>query len=270
MPFSERAANAVEVRIDAQNDGFHAVVSSPTRELASGDCDDLVSAIAMVLTLSLDQAGDGAVATTRDVSQSQAHWSLELSDGARAALQALEDESPQASPAGTAISTAPATPPRRLSIDLSVSTSIGSLPGVGLGGSLGMTVRRGRFWLQLSGAAEASAQPRGAEEVRGVLAGASLAGCGVIEPFFGCVSGRVGALILRADQVVQPSWLASFSASTGLRVGAGFCLGNAYLSAAFSLEVALTRPEFFVGDSLVFEPSPVAGALSLGVSWFAS
>ncbi|MEM9189821.1 MAG: hypothetical protein AAGF12_11635 [Myxococcota bacterium] len=274
MPF--RAPNGddwvIEVRLRREGGAFEAhIAATGERNFESNSCDDLAEAAAVVVALALEAGPPEstemeAPGTELPSRLGASDWRSELSPEARAALEALAHEEPPREEVPLAVEERRA-PVWEVAIRAEVLGSLGVVPGVAMGGLVGLDLAHGWFRLGIEVLAEGSLASHADEEVRGVVIIGGLSPCVVLAPVFGCVVGNLGITSSRAEQVVNPQWETSFVASGALRLGLEHTMDGFRIHGAIEAWLPFNRVELLVGDRVVWDPSPVAGRLHLGGSW---
>ena len=295
-PFSPWGDQTIIATISPSNGGLlaraelvdHDGVAQGSRQVQArrSACDELVAALALAISITLDPTH--VVAQKKGSSKSDA---LSASDPPPNDLLATEHP-----PAGTSLSAVPEPPetaqlrphsvapshethtepprPRQTEVSLHVHAGVfGALalvPDATLGARVGGGLRHGPFSLWLAGEAtlpraEGATQD---SEVRINLLASELALCGeVLRPFSLCSLTLLGTMRGEGVGVSAPKRESSFYASVGARgllvvpLSPVFALlGNAELSAV------LTRPTFQLEGMDVWKPAALTFGAGLGIS----
>jgi hypothetical protein len=147
--------------------------------------------------------------------------------------------------------------------------SLGVAPGTAMGAEASFGGRRDAFSVDISARFESTP-----ESVRGVsgdrleatVLSGTLAPCGQLGVFLGCIFGRVGAFQGRAPDVVTPSLGTTVFGAVGLRAGVRFPVWR-WISAQAMAEAGLplVRTSLLIGPATAWTAPPAFGGGSVSV-----
>jgi len=143
------------------------------------------------------------------------------------------------------------------------------LPGVSLGGDVGIGARIGRFSLEASGRLEAMPAPvqlDSGDQVTGTVFSALLAPCVHLGAWVVCALGRVGALQARAPDLVQTNLGTTIFGTLGARIGYELPLSSVVAFRALaSVEAPLVRTVLEIDQTSVWVAPPLTAGLEIGL-----
>ena len=269
QPFSPDGKHRVSIRLRAASARVngHAEVtragqSSPgVRALESPieDCESLVSALAVAVAIALDPV--------------------------RSAGPPLEEPSPAIGPPPEApepplvvASPSPDSPAREApSRDshrsffgaVSAAGSVGLLPGLSMGGAVGVGLRLEAISVEIAGRAEtmpSAVRVASGDRLEATTLSALLAPCAHLHRWSACGVGRAGVIQGRAPDVVAPTLGSSLFGTVGVRVGYELPLSAMVaLRALASAEVPLVRTALVVSGAEVWTAPPAMAGVEMGV-----
>ena len=228
-----------------------------------GQCEALVAALATTVAIAVDSVRG-----------------LRPAPAAPSTPAPVATLSPREERADAAAVAPPSPPPERLRpppppILFFASTggvfSLGDAPGTSVGAEAGFGIRRADLSVELSARIETMPEVvrvRSGDRLEATILSGTLAPCGQLGLFLGCVFGRVGAFQGRASDVVDPSLGTSVFGAVGLRAGVRFPLWSwIAMQAMTEAGLPLVRTSLLVGRTTVWTAPPGfgGGGLSLVV-----
>lgn len=244
------------------------VTRGERRMQTRGACGDLVSNMALTISLAIDPMG--------------AAGKGEPTDGPPAEKTVDVTDSPRDDTAGTSVSSSPEPPPSALAdttplhvvwaVGAGAIAAIGVAPGPNVGATVFGEARIRDVSVGLEGRADAASSssvtgPLGSDSrvSSSLLAGTGRV-CGYTGGVFGCGLFTLGSLRATGADVPTPGEMRTLYASAGARLGYEMPLG-AWLSVRACVEgaVVLTRYALTISGHEVFRYSPIAGNLGLSL-----
>ena len=244
-----------------------------SRELTgkSGDCAELLTSLALAISLTLDPmaaAAEPEPAPTEPVE----------TVNAQAAQAKVTSPTPEQTPSKPPSPPPPLAKPSphsegqstSLRLDAGLLSAVGWLPAFSPGATVGVTLIR-RYWaVGISGAAllpeTRTANTGAAAKVQ--LTYLAVAPCAVVEGFAGCAIGTFGNYAAVGSGIDSPNSANHLHAAAGLRLANSFALGERWVLVLQADAVRiLTRPEFLVAGQAVYQPSPWAANLGISVAY---
>lgn len=274
-PFFPTARKTVVAQLTRTSKGYRARVqlagedgnARGERDLSTSgdDCGELTSAIALAISLALDDLDDLAPDPTP-------------SDPAQSSPEPAPSSSPElalpselASPSELALlEPAPIAAASRaeLAASLGPSVSLGTAPGAAAGMGLGLALRWPRIAARVDvrGELPSSADIGAGGRVRTNIASATGSLCVRFAIPFACAGAGVGAVWSSTEGIAGPANdHASFFVASS-RFGADVALGaRFYVEPFVDVGANLTRPRVEVDGRSVYEMSPIWGALGVHV-----
>jgi hypothetical protein len=233
------------------------------RELATkgDDCAELISAIALAISLALDDLDEPAPS---DPPEPPPHEPSPAASGA----PAIKPPTPSEPPFRDARPIAPAKPhepPADLTLSVGPTVTIGMAPDAAAGADAALALRWPRIALRFDLRKDLPASKAiqgGSMATHAGLATASI--CLRFGAPFACAGGGTGSLWTRTDGIARPASDRAVLLVASLRFGVQFGLGTRlYLEPAVELGANLAHPVVQVDGRSVYELSPVWGAFGM-------
>lgn len=260
-PFDDEASELLRVGIRATPGGLEARIEMPGRDGATKaerrlvsrhrDCKELAASVELAISIAIDPSGGGARASTSRTASVSA-------------------KSPPPPPMEPEPSPVRASPVRPLQGDVSAMlvTGFGSAPSTSLGLSVGAALRGEFLSLGIEARADApSSKSLPSGKVLGSLYTATLLPC-LRATYLGfCALASAGMLQGSGEGLADSRRVTFFYAAVGARVMLAYPLGSRFGLGLHGDAVSpLTENNLAVDDQVVWSPSTLAFALSLGVT----
>ena len=247
----------------------HDGIAQGSREVKNAECSELVLALALAISITLDPMHVEPVAEIKPISPPEAAPPEEP--------QPPSEPEPEAAPAPV---TQPARPrdrvpraPREPVTWHVAAAAIGALeaaPHPTWGGRLGLAARRGRWSVGVEGWATMPAAEAGISggEVRVRLLSAALTPClRALGGLSFCALGTLGSMRAEGSGVEAPRTENVLHATAGGRALFVLPLGSRFeLLANADLAATLNRPRFQLDQAEVWRPGPAIALLGIGAS----
>jgi hypothetical protein len=270
--FVAGAHRVFEVRVAAGERGYTGslvVDATAAKQLAAARCDDLVTALALVIALAIDPTAAAAAAHEPAAADASA-----AATGAAATGAAATGAGATAATGATTTATAAAAPPRAWTLDGAIAGAVGAgvTPDPLLAGAIAVRASRQRFAAELALVA-------GRDSTRTADARASFtrvvarpAACRLVTrrrlELGGCGHAELGLVHATGDDIINGRALVRLWAAVGahgvLRWPAPPSRGFAQLQLGLAVPVTRDRYRFMPGI-VIYETAPATGWLGLGL-----
>jgi hypothetical protein len=264
-PFREDAPRRIHARIDRAGprlrgrvkvlDADGKAAGSRQLESAENECAELVSSLAMAVSILLDPLAATGVPTKPPPP----------APPARPSCPACPPPRPVPCPEPE-----PETDPARLFAGAGLGASLGLTPGVALGPSVLVGLTWSRLSLALQGRADVTPVSPEAEgqRVTAAVFSAGPRGCGWVGVALGCVGAQAGIFQGRGVDLVAPSTQTGAFVSADVAAGLAIPLWqDTHLELLAELRAPLSRTSLLVDDQTVWTAPPLAAGLRVGLTY---